>query len=324
MPAVANPARAEYVARINRVIDYINTHIGEPLALETLAAVAHFSPFHFHRVFSAMTGETLADCVRRRRLELAAGCLLAWRSRTVLSIALDLGFASNEVFTRNFHQHFGVTPSGWRKGAWRDWAAARHLELRKFRQADRKNRQAVMTILRDNAHHWHARQEYDGACNMEVTIKQLPDYHVAYLRNTGPYGTSDIPMTWERLNRWCQAQSFGNQPHTMLGVSLDDPKITPPAQCRYDACVEIEPGFKVSGEVGTQTIRGGAYACARFIGNVDKIGPAWQWLFAEWLPSSGYQCDARPCFELYPAELERKPEPGIFVCDICIPIKPLE
>lgn len=64
--------RHAYVARINRVVDYIDTHIDQGLDLATLAEVAHFSPWHFHRLFLAMTGETLADCVRRHRLEAAA------------------------------------------------------------------------------------------------------------------------------------------------------------------------------------------------------------------------------------------------------------
>ena len=62
-----------YIARINRVLDHIRAHLGDTLDLQTLADVAHFSPWHFHRVFQAMTGETLADCVRRLRLEAAGG-----------------------------------------------------------------------------------------------------------------------------------------------------------------------------------------------------------------------------------------------------------
>jgi AraC family transcriptional regulator len=65
-----------YTARINRVMDHIDAHLGETLDLRALAVVAGFSPFHFHRLFQGLTGETLADRVRRRRLEVAAGRLL--------------------------------------------------------------------------------------------------------------------------------------------------------------------------------------------------------------------------------------------------------
>ena len=90
---VSSPRHA-YVARINRVIDHIDGHLADPLDLATLAGVAHFSAWHFHRVFQAMTGETLADCVRRRRLEVAAARLLGLPPEPVLAIALDVGFGS--------------------------------------------------------------------------------------------------------------------------------------------------------------------------------------------------------------------------------------
>lgn len=318
-----NASRAEYIGRINRVVNYIDTHLAEPLSLETLADVAHFSPFHFHRLFTAITCETLADCIRRRRLEIAATRLICGPREAVLNIALDVGFGSAEVFSRNFRQHFGATPTAWRRGAWQEWAASQNTELSKIRQADRKDRQAIETLLRKNADAWHPRRDFHGDCNMEVTLKDMPETFVAYLRHVGPYGTSGIPATWNKLNRWCMGQGFGNPPHDMYGIALDDPCITPPTQCRYDACVQIGQGHKVAGEVGTQTIPGGLYACARFKGGHDDIGPAWRWMLAEWLPGSGYQCDARPYFELYPGDINCMPEPGIYLCEICIPIKKL-
>ena len=146
--------RHAYIARINRVVDHIDAHLAEPLDLHKLAAVAHFSPWHFHRIFQALTGETLAERVRRRRLEVAAGRLLASPPAPALNIALDVGFASPEVFTRAFRAHFGVTPSAWRRGAYREWTAQHRAQLSKIHQADRKARQAVADGFRDDAHAW--------------------------------------------------------------------------------------------------------------------------------------------------------------------------
>lgn len=140
-------SRQRYVARINRVVDHIDAHLAEPLDLAALAAVAHFSPWHFHRLFQAMTGETLAERVRRRRLEVAAARLLASPPQSALSVGLSVGFASAEVFTRAFKAHFGVTPSAWRRGGWRAWAAGHQEQLRKIHQAERKAHQAVVVTL---------------------------------------------------------------------------------------------------------------------------------------------------------------------------------
>ena len=70
-------SRSEYVDRMHRVLEHIDRELDQPLELETLARVANFSPFHFHRLFTAWMGETLGDYMRRRRLELAAQRLVA-------------------------------------------------------------------------------------------------------------------------------------------------------------------------------------------------------------------------------------------------------
>ncbi|HOG94017.1 MAG TPA: AraC family transcriptional regulator, partial [Opitutaceae bacterium] len=62
----------DYHERLNRVLLYIDQHRSEKLTLETLAAVACLSPFHFHRLFRAMLGEPLGQYVQRVRLETAA------------------------------------------------------------------------------------------------------------------------------------------------------------------------------------------------------------------------------------------------------------
>jgi AraC family transcriptional regulator len=83
-------------------MDYVEAHIAEDLTLEKLAAVAAFSPFHFHRVFAAITGETLSDFIRRIRLERAASGLVTLRETSVLGIALRCGFSSAATFARSF------------------------------------------------------------------------------------------------------------------------------------------------------------------------------------------------------------------------------
>src|SRR5436305_14977102 len=97
--------RREYERRVNRVMDYVQAHLAEDLTLEKLAAVAAFSPFHFHRVFAAITGETLSDFIRRIRLERAASALGLLRDTSVLEIALRYGFSSAATFARAFKAH---------------------------------------------------------------------------------------------------------------------------------------------------------------------------------------------------------------------------
>jgi AraC family transcriptional regulator len=107
--------RREYAARMNRVVDHIQAHLTDPLDLEQLAAVACFSPFHFHRLFHGWMGETLQAHVHRLRLERAAKLLSFDHSKTITEIALDCGFSSSSTFARAFKQAYGLSASEWRK-----------------------------------------------------------------------------------------------------------------------------------------------------------------------------------------------------------------
>src|SRR5258708_34790012 len=112
--ALSRDSRAEYVARMHRVLEYVDQRLDEQLELDTLAKVANFSSFHFHRLFTAWFGETLGDYVRRRRLETAALRLVAQPRLPVRQVAVAVGFGFTEAFARAFKTRFGSTPTAWR------------------------------------------------------------------------------------------------------------------------------------------------------------------------------------------------------------------
>lgn len=197
-----------HLARINRVFDHIDAHLAEPLDLEQLAAVACLSPFHFHRVFRRLTGETLAERVRRRRVEVAAARLIGEPQTAVGHIALDVGFASPEVFARAFRAGFGMSASQWRAGGHRRWAQARQAALSKIRQAEGKKHQVLLERLRKDTGLWpHGRVAVNGDPPMDVCIRTLPARRIAYMRHVGPYGSASITAMWQRFGTWCRRSS---------------------------------------------------------------------------------------------------------------------
>src|SRR5262249_13952003 len=113
--ASARRSEAEYQRCLHAVIEHIDRHLDENLDLATLAGIAHFSAFHFHRLFHALTHEPLGDYIRRRRLETAALRLRSQPDVPVLQIALGVGFGSTEAFARAFRTRFECTPTAWRK-----------------------------------------------------------------------------------------------------------------------------------------------------------------------------------------------------------------
>src|SRR5215510_12521255 len=104
---------ADYQQRILRVLIHIQTHLDEAISLDDLARLACFSPFHFHRIFSGMTGEGVMEHVRRLRLERAAH-RLQFTEEPIVRLAFDAGFETHEAFSRAFKNMFGISPSEFR------------------------------------------------------------------------------------------------------------------------------------------------------------------------------------------------------------------
>ena len=299
--AASRRSQAEYNRRMNAVIDHIDRHLDRKLDLAALAAIASFSPFHFHRLFRALLGEALGDYVRRRRLEIAGVRLLSQPRVSVLNIALGVGFGSAEAFTRAFRAKFDCSPTEWRKSKRGQMAGKRS---QAERPAGRKN---GVTSSRETA--------------MKVTIIDRPPVHVAYLRHTGAYGPSIGEYWMETVAPWMSTNNLMGRER--FGLALDDPTVTVPAKCRYDACVQIREKEMLSGDPGRKVIPGGKYAALAFEGTGAEIGAAWESLLREWLPKSGLQLDSRPFFEHYPVDGRYDAKTGRFTCNICVPVSPL-
>lgn len=306
------PNRAEYTRRMHRVLHHIDRHLDQPLELALLAELAHFSPYHFHRLFSAWMGETLGEYVRRRRIEVAAFRLAGQPLLTVTELALSSGFGSPEAFTRAFKQRFGVSPTMWREQR----EGCRKLDSNPD-QVNRNPDQAPPGMRREDGGS-HITPEEHG---MDVKLIDRAEVAVAYMRYIGPYGPEVHKFWMQRFGPWIA--QHGLMGHHAYGISYDDPHITAPEQCRYDACIEVEPGFAPDGGAQLGTIPGGRYAVMSYHGKPEQIGPAWTALLRNWLPDSGLQLDARPCFEHYPPNSAMDPVTGEMHCEICIPVAPL-
>jgi len=297
--------RQEYVGRINRVIDYIRANLIGDLSLEALAQVANFSPYHFHRLFTAIVGETVNAHIRRIRMQRAASQLIYNPKLSITRIATDCGFSSPSSFARDFRRAFDMSASQFRTGG--------HDSVAKFREG---LQQEGVEFLADSG----PRTEW-SAMEFSVEVKTMPEFHVAYIRHVGRYNL--IGNAFERLMRWAGPRGLLRFPETsMLAIYHDGPGVTPVAQLRSDACVSVPVGTPVDGEVGTMTIPGGKFAVAHIEIDPMQYGEAWDRLIGDWLPRSGYQPDDRLCYEMYLNDPDQHPEKKHIV-DICEPIRPL-
>ncbi len=309
--------RREYVGRINRVMDYIQAHLAGDLRLESLARVAGFSPFHFHRVFRTVVGETLNDFIRRVRVGAAANRLLSNPRRSITDIAIACGYSSPSAFAREFRIAFGTSASALRRGG-RDAA-------RKIQQAKSKNGQVESKEGRDSPadppytpSNPSSRRTPMKFC---VEVREMPEWNVVYVRHIGAY--NKVGEAFERLFKWAGPRGLIRFPETKsLAIYHDSPEVTDPTKLRSDACLTVPPGTKVDGEIGTMKVPGGLFAVAHVEIDVVQFGEAWDKLIGEWMPKSGYQPDDRMCYEMYLNDPETDPEKKWKV-DICEPIRPL-
>jgi AraC family transcriptional regulator len=291
-----------YKERILRVLVFIQQHLDEDMPLEQLAKVAHFSPYHFHRVFSGMVGESLAEHIRRLRLERAA-MRLNHTDRSVLEIALEAGYETHESFTRAFSALYGCSPSAFRsdKGL---------LPKKSGSVVHYQNGGTIEDIELEI-----------GDETMEVEIRRIEPIRVAFVRHVGPY--NEVGDAWGKLCTHLGAAGLLTGETKFIGVCYDNPEVTPPEKIRCDACVTVDDSFEAEGDVGVQMLTGGEYAVTTHIGPYDQLGRTYVKLFGQWLPQSGRELRSEPCLEFYLNDPEST-DPEDLLTNIYAPLESLK
>ncbi len=270
-----------YVERVNLAIDHVVRHLEEPLRLEDVARAARLSPFHFHRVFQAMVGVTLAEFVKRLRLEKALSLMSQTPRSSLTTIALSCGFSASSDFSRCFKQRFGVPPSAFDISAWRE---AHRAELEAT---------VAASVQRLHIGRLPAGGNPDG---FRVKIRDLPARTVAYIRVHNPYAGDGVVKAIQRLMAWAERHSLADG--QWLGYQWDNPEITSLEDCLYYVAVEAQR-FEAKGEIGRFQFPPMTVAQVEIRGGIELELRALQWLYGSWLPKSGYVPDDHPGFEAW-------------------------
>ncbi len=152
---------------------------------------------------------------------------------------------------------------------------------------------------------------------MNVEVKEMPAFHVAAIRHLGAY--TQIGGAFGKLFEWAGPAGVLGPDTTTLGVYWDDPESTLEAELRSDACVTVPEGAVIEAEgVETQVIPGGKYAVYHTEIRNNEFGEAWNAIFCDWLPTSGYEYEPRVCYEIYLNNAMEDPE-NKWILDICVP-----
>jgi AraC family transcriptional regulator len=279
--------RSDYAERLERVFSWLADHLDDTLDLTRLAEVACLSPYHFHRVYRSMQGETAADTVRRLRLHRAAVELITGEL-PIPRVARRAGYGSQEAFTRAFKAAYGVPPARYRTSFVPPQTA--------FRQEDAMN----------------TRTTYDA------TIKTTPALRVAALAHRGEY--QSIGSTFERLMALAAGQGLLASDGRTFGIYYDDPTATPVSALRSDACVVIPEGRTPTGDLQLKEIRGGRYATVLHVGPYAELDRPYRWLYGTWLAQSGEEPADSPTVEAYLNDARAVP-PTKLETEIWLPLR---
>lgn len=291
----------DYRKHVFKAMDYISQHLEQNPALNEVADVAALSVFHFHRIFKAVAGETLANFTRRLRLERAAGRLLSNPDMDITTLAMSYGFSSSQNFAKAFRQHFATTPSEYRL------QAQQKSKIGNARSGEDKYDCRVRT--------WGEGPEQSGLLQ-NVNIEHIAAFQVVYMRQLGGYGPERCEQAHrDLLSLFAHDGSF--TPAGTLSLYWDDPEITGQAHCRTDVCIELYGAPPADRRLSVQRVAGGRYAILSFKCNEALLPLCWEIAF-RYLVAKGLNCADLPCYERYHAATNRAGD--LYVFDICIPL----
>ncbi|OGT44573.1 MAG: hypothetical protein A3E82_01625 [Gammaproteobacteria bacterium RIFCSPHIGHO2_12_FULL_38_11] len=285
---MASNVEQTYQERILKVLIYIQNNLDKELSLEELSNVAFFSPFHFHRIFTALTGESTQSYIRRLRLERATRDL-TYTDLPIVKISDRAGYDTQQSFHRAFKETYHTTPKSFRD---------QHQQgiSKSFLNKKEKEKSDIVTI---------------------ETIEPLT---IAFVRHVGPY--SGVIQAWFQLIAEVGVNIVSSENTQKISIAHDSPEITERDKLRYDACITLNeiPDFKAKGQVGIQTLQGGKYAVITHYGSLDNIEKTYRILFGLWLPQSGYEPADYPNFMIHRKMPIQTPAEQL-VTDIYLPLK---
>ena len=271
-----------YTQRINTVIGHIRENLNEDLSLDALARVAGFSPFHFHRLFKSITGETINEIVSRLRLERAVALLRSTPNLSITEAAFECGFRSVSVFSRAFKKQYDLNARQW------------------DRESPLKNSKNGQVLDRFPRYTLENLSDFAERDRFKVHIRSLPAQRLAYIRVYDSYSKfSRVKKAYQDLIEWYRQRGGSLEKTTLYGMSQDNPEVTPLRLCRYDWCLTVPAHWQAEGDVSVVDFTACQVAAIRCFGDLRQEDKVIQYLFRYWLPNSRYQPANLPGMEIY-------------------------
>jgi len=283
----------EYKLRIDRVLQYIDANLTNKISLAEVAEISHFSAFHFHRIFSAIIGETVNDYISRRKIECAVNLLIFKKELSITQVAFDSGFSSSANFSKAVKLHFGFSPS-------------------ELRNPDKVKDSKIGKISSKYGKDFNPSDLYPNRItndvinnsrleniNMNIEVREMSSQRVCTLASQGGYQPEAIYGAWDKLINWATNHGISPEQQARFAFAFDNPTITPIDKCRYDASIVISNDMPVNLPFKSSEIPAGKYAVLYYKGSPEETLKAQMSIYSDWLPDSGFEPDDFPMLENY-------------------------
>jgi len=283
----------EYKFRIARVLQYIDANLTNKLSLAEVADISHFSVFHFHRIFSAILGETVNDYIARRRLECAVNLLIFKTDLSITRVALESGFSSSANFSKAVKLHFGFTPSEIRNpDNIKDSKIGKISSKygKEFNPSDLYPNRITNDVINE---------KNLESIDMNIEVREVSRQHVCTRASEGGYKPEAIYAVWDKLIDWATNNGIKPTQQKRFAFAYDNPAITPIDKCRYDASIVISSDMPVNLPFKSSEIPAGKYAVLYYKGSPEETLKAQLSIYSDWLPNSGFEPDDFPLLENY-------------------------
>jgi AraC family transcriptional regulator len=283
-----------YRARFNRVLAYVDTHLGDSLSVERLSEVAAFSKYHFHRQFTGLFGIGVSKYVQLVRMKRASYQLAYRNDVPVMDIALASGYAGPEAFARAFKKSVGQSPSDFRRQPeWNPWHAT------------------YQTLSKLRSTHMKPAAQAD-----KVRIVNFHETRVAVFEHRGD--PRYIGNSIRKFIEWRKQNSLPPRISATFNIVYDNPAEVAPEDHRFDLCAETDRDIEPNPQgVVAKMIPGGRCAVLRHIGSDDTLPDTVMFLYSQWLPQSGEEPRDFPLYfqrvEFFPDVPEHEAVTDVFL-----------
>jgi len=281
---------------IERVIEQLQTCLRERQALPdvvALAAIAHQSPFHFQRLYRALTGESPGQTLDRLRL-LQALQALQHPGASVTDAALAAGYESAQALARRCRQRLQATPS----------------RLRADPTLRERWQQALAQPAGDAA--------MPAAAPLKVQVKALQPFEVVLLRAQGAF--ADLDASFGQLFDWAQQQGMADELLHLVGIAIDDHRDVPAREHRFDCGMGFAvPLPAIPSHFQQQTLGLGRYAVVHHVGPYEHLQAVGDALLRDWWVDSGHHLGDGPLYFHFLDDPEQV-RPERLRADVCLPL----